>query len=272
MAALCLLVLVLPSSAQGPTLLPRGRVDSSIVSPSTGFSESNRITWKNSVLSLLIPGSGQVIGGQERGALYLVAEAFLLTRVISERNAGERERNRYRALAINVARRRFGGIETDTVFEYYDKMGKFIESGPFSVATDGSLIPPSDPETFNGDIWALARRTFLPDPDGIVDTESVEYQRALAFYRRRAIGPNFRWSWRNAGLERDLFRLGIKDSDNAFKRASSQLGALVANHLLSAVDAFISYRLGAETTINSAYLPDDGLEGPTFNLNVTVGF
>ena len=73
--------------------------------------------------------------------------------------------------------------------------------------------------------------------------------------------------------ERDLFRLGIKNSDDAFRRASSQLGALVANHLLSAVDAFVSYRLwGGAAIVNSSYLPADGRGRATFNLDVTVGF
>lgn len=240
---------------------------------SLSVASAGRVTWKNALMSLLVPGSGQVLAGQERGAIYLVAEAFLLTRLISERNEGNRERNRYRALALNVSRRAFGGAETDTVFEYYDKMGKFKESGPFSTAVDGTLVPPTELDTFNGSIWDLARRTFLQNPDGPFDVDSDEYRRALAFYRLRAIGPNFSWSWRNAGLELDLFRLGIKDSDDAFRRASSQLGALVANHLLSAVDAFISYRLwGGAAIVNSFYLPADGRGRATFNLNVTVGF
>jgi len=152
------------------------------------------------------------------------------------------------------------------------KVGKFIESGPFTTSTDGTLVPPDDLGTFNGSIWDLARRTFLPDPDN-PDPTSEEYGRALDFYRKRAIGPNFTWSWRNAALERDLYRLSIRKSDDAFRRASNQLGALLANHILSAVDAFVSYRLtNGRAMLRTSLLPGDGRGRPDINFQVTVGF
>jgi hypothetical protein len=99
-----------------------------------------------------------------------------------------------------------------------------------------------DERSFNGSVWALALRTFVANPDSLPDPDSEEYQRALEFYRERAVGPNFQWSWRNAGLEQDLFRQSVRQSDEAFRRVTQQLGLLLANHLLSAIDALASTR------------------------------
>jgi hypothetical protein len=129
------------------------------------------------------------------------------------------------------------------VFEYFEQIAKYLESGPFDTDPGTALVPPLDENTYNGSIWALARRTFLPDPDSIADVDSEEYQRALEFYRQRAVGPNFLWSWRNAGLEQDLYRQSIRRSDEGFRRATQQLGLLLANHLISAIDALITGRL-----------------------------
>lgn len=193
--------------------------------------------------SALIPGTGQVLTGRDRGALYLVVEAFFVTRFLTLESEGARERERFRELAFTVARGGFTPATRDTSFEYYEQMEKYIESGPYDTDPGPNLVPPSDESSYNGSIWALARQTYLANPDSLPNPQSPEYQRALAFYRARAIGPNFTWSWRNAGLEQDLFRQAIRRSDEAFRSATQQLGLLLANHLLSALDAFIVYRL-----------------------------
>jgi hypothetical protein len=173
----------------------------------------------------------------------MAVETFFVARFLSLQSEGRAERERYRALAFDVARREFAPSVTDTVFEYFEQMEKFIESGPFDADPGPAFIPPTNEQTFNGSIWALARETFFANPDSLPDPSDVSYQLAIAFYRRRAVGDGFRWSWRDAGLEQDLFRQSIRKSDEAFRRATSQLGFLLANHLLSAIDAFVSSRL-----------------------------
>lgn len=205
--------------------------------------DPSRATWARPLASGIVPGTGQLLGGRERGALYLVAEAFLLTRALALGAEGRRERDRYRRLALVVARAQFAQVDTDTVFEYFEQMGRYVESGPFDTDPGTALVPPVDERTYNGQIWALARRTFFADPDVTPPPDAPEYQRALAFYTSRAIGPNYQWSWRNAGLEQDLYRQAIRQSDRAFRQASQGLGLLLANHLLSAVDAAITERL-----------------------------
>jgi hypothetical protein len=130
-------------------------------------------------------------------------------------------------------------------------MESYPESGPFSTGSGPELVPPTDELTFNGRIWLLARQTFLPDQGAPPDTSSEEYGRALEFYRARAIGANFQWSWRDAGLERDLFRQSIRRSDDAFRMATQYLGLVLVNHLVSSIDAFVTQRLGSQASLNS---------------------
>jgi hypothetical protein len=201
-----------------------------------------RTPWIRPAGSLLIPGAGQLLGGHARGAVYLAIEALLFTRALTFNSEGRRDRQRYRALATVVARMPYDPVLQDTVFEYYEQMGRWVESGPYDIDPGPALVPPTDEHTYNGRIWQLARTTYLADPNA-PDPNSPEYQRALAFYESRAIGPNFRWSWRNAGLEQDLYRQTIAASDNAFRSATAMLGLLLANHVLSSVDAFVTERL-----------------------------
>jgi hypothetical protein len=199
-----------------------------------------------------VPGSGQIITGHDRGVLYLAAEAFLLLRLWSLEREGRRERDAFKDLAFSVARAPFRPARRDTVFKYYEAMQSYIESGPYSTGTGAEIIPPTDESTYNGHIWQLARETFLSYPDLPADTASEEYKRALDFYASRAVGANFQWSWRDAGLERDLFRQSIKRSDDAFRLATQYLGLVLVNHLVSTIDAFVTERLGGQASIRSA--------------------
>jgi hypothetical protein len=215
--------------------------------------------WARPLCSALIPGTGQLMGGRERGALYLVAEAFLLTRVLGLNDEGRRERDRYRELSWLVARGPYQPTVPDTVFEYFEQMGRYVESGPFDADPGPAFEPPTDEQTYNGQIWALAQRTYFPDVGTPPPPDSPEYQRAVAFYTARAIGPNFQWSWRNAALEQDLYRQTIHQSDDAFRAATQNLGLLLANHALSAVDALVSERLsrGArQVRVTTGFGPD----------------
>lgn len=197
--------------------------------------------------SLFLPGTGQLMGGQDRGAVYLAAEIYLVSRFLRfDREAG-REAERFQALAYDVARRPFSPTRRDTVFEYYEQMERFVESGRYDSDPGSAFVPESDPGTYNGSVWLLARRTFWEDPDVPPDPTSPQYWRALQFYQARAVGPEFLWSWRDHALEHQVFRETIRRSDDGFRRAQNQVGLLLANHVVSAVDALISSRLAAAT-------------------------
>jgi hypothetical protein len=195
--------------------------------------------------SLLVPGSGQLLAHQDRGAVYLAAEVYLLSRYLQLDHEATREAQRFQNLAFEVARRSYMPVRRDTVFEYYEQMERFVESGNYDADPGPAFIPESDTRTYNGSVWLLARRTFWEDPNVPPDPTSPMYWKALQFYQSRAVSPGFQWSWRDHSLEHQVFREFIRRSDNAFRRAQNQVGLLLANHLVSAVDALISARLSS---------------------------
>jgi hypothetical protein len=201
-----------------------------------------RRPWIPPLASLIVPGSGQLIERKDRGLIYLAAEVWIIARAAALTRAGRRDRRAFQDLAFNVARARFTTQRRDGGFEYYESMTHYAESGRFDLDSGAALVPETDTATFNGAMWLLARRTYFVYPDSA--PSGAEYDAALAFYQSRAVGPDFRWSWRDARLEQDVFRSRIRSSDDAFRSATNYLGALVLNHLGSAVDALISVRLG----------------------------
>lgn len=200
--------------------------------------------WSAPIASAILPGLGQVRLKKDRFVGYLAAEAFLILQYAKNNKEGNDNTIEYRAIARDIARRNFPGTHPDTVWQYYEKVAKFLESGSFSLATSGGpTVPEIDPATYNGEQWILARQTFgipldLPDARG-----NSSYPEALALYESRAIPQAYGWSWRNAQLEKDVFTKTIGRSNDAYRRANNALVALIANHLLSAVDAFASVRL-----------------------------
>jgi hypothetical protein len=214
--------------------------------------------WLPPLASLAVPGSGQLLLGRDRGMVYLAAEAFILSRFLQLTHDGRRGAERYRDLAFAAARRGFTQMRRDTVFEYYETMERFTASGEFDRNIGGVFTPEDDPTTYNGSVWLLARRTFWVDPNQPPPPGSTLYLRALKFYTDHAVGPDFRWSWHDATLEQQEYRATIRASDNAFRSAQNQVGLILANHLVSAIDALISSRLSAglrrEATLQTTWM------------------
>jgi hypothetical protein len=211
-----------------------------------------RAPWWTPVASAIVPGSGQLMRRQRRGVPYLAAEAFLLVQYLSVRDDARDFRREYQRLA-QVARSFFTDDFPAGDFEYYERMEQFVESGAYDLDPNGSLLPETDTTTFNGFTWRLARRTFWENPDAPPPIDSEAYQRAIEFYQERAVRDEFRWSWQNAQLEQDLFRQTIERSNSAFRRTSQYLGVLIANHALSAIDAFVMVRLSRAPGARSEY-------------------
>lgn len=195
--------------------------------------------------SLIVPGTGQLLANQDRGAVYLAAEVYLLSRFLQLDHEATREAQHFQDLAFDVARHPYDPMRKDTVFEYYEQMERFIESGAYDTDPSGVFMPETDIHTYNGAMWLLARSTFWEDPNVPPDPTSPQYWRAVQFYQSRAVGPNFQWSWRDHSLEHEVYKDYIKRSDSAFRRAQGSIGLLLANHVISAVDALISARMSA---------------------------
>ena len=209
--------------------------------------------WWAPVASAVLPGMGQLALRQRRFVPYLAAEAFAWVQyVLAARDARGRRRE-YQELASSVARAAFVDRPAPGNFEYYERMEQYVESGVYDLIPGGELEPEVDTTTFNGATWLLARRTYWEDPTIPPPRSSDPFRRALAFYIGRAVSPAFRWSWRNAQLEQDLFRRTVEDSNDDFRRSALYLGVIIANHVLSAVDAFVTLRLRQPTAPDGRY-------------------
>jgi hypothetical protein len=205
---------------------------------------SRKPHWWAPLASALVPGTGQAALRQQRTFAYLAAEGFLAVQWFAARRDGQDGRTEYRRIARDVARAPFGGPLRTAPWEYYEFMERFLESGAFNRGTGGAFVPETDTRTLNGRRWQEARVTFFRDTAMPPAVTSAEYQRALAFYRARAIPDEFRWSWANAQLQQDEFVQRIRRSNGSYRRAAEWGGLLLANHLLSTIDAFIAVRLG----------------------------
>jgi hypothetical protein len=193
------------------------------------------------LFSAVIPGAGQLVFRQDRFVAYTAMELLFWLKLSKDVREQGRQEGEYRGLARQVARAHFSATQPDGDWDYYETMEKWFESGAYSLSST-ELIPESDPTTFNGDRWAVAQRNHGVDPQTST-RESAEYQAALGEYSDRAAGPDFLWSWRNAQLEWDLYRRIINKRNDAAHAVGVDITLLLANHVLSTVDAFAEYRL-----------------------------
>ena len=201
--------------------------------------------------SALIPGAGQFALGQRRSWAYLGLEVIGWGIYLDRRRAGADLRDAYRDFAWAEGRLQ-AGARVDGDFDYYETLSKWDRSGSFD--TDAGLAgiqPEDDPSAFNGLIWSRATGIFSVDSGA--GPGDVRYDQAIAYYRERAYGAEFLWDWTRVPGARSTFAGIIESSDDRFRQASSALGFVIANHLVSAVDAFVSARSGVR--LESRVLP-----------------
>lgn len=229
----------------GASPVPAGLTHAPRALPSWSADSTRRraAPWWAPVASAVVPGAGQFVMGQQRSVGYLVAEGYLLLQALGARRDGDRQREAYRALAATVARKRFAAQPAVGDWDYYESMEKYLESGLFDRVPGGAVDPETDVTTFNGARWLLARQIYWRDPQVAPAAGSAEYQRAIAFYEARAVRDAFRWSWRDAQLEQDLYRQTIAEANRSYQRAVTMTGMVWMNHLVSLVDAYVAVRV-----------------------------
>ncbi len=217
------------------------------------------------LLSALVPGGGQYLLGQDRWVAYVGVELWAWIQFESRRRDGQRLERRYRDLAWYVARRVSSGPRTEGGWDYYEAMTQYDASGAYDMdPAEAGVQPEADPLTYNGRIWELAQEIYLPeDPDVPPDEESSAYAKAFHYYLNRAYRPDFAWNWGSATLQREEYARLIRASDENLRRSTTMIGVILANHLLSAVDALVSVRLGVTQPREPhlIVLPQRGLDG-----------
>jgi hypothetical protein len=134
------------------------------------------------------------------------------------------------------------------------------------------IQPEPDTTTYNGSVWLLARETYWEDPNVPPDPGSAAYTKAVQFYAQRAVSPQYRWSWRDAQLEQDLFRRTISRSNDYYRRAAQDVAVVIANHVLSTVDSYVTVRLRSRRGAGPGRgpLPNDGNSGYDLTLRVPL--
>lgn len=181
--------------------------------------------------SAVIPGTGQYLLSQNRFVVYAAVEALVWWQYAKHAREQVQQERAFKDIARQVARAHFSANAPDGPWSYYEAMRDWTESGAYSTADSGPVVPESDTMTYNGHLWQLDLQTHATSAD------------ALAQYERDAIKPDFQWSWRNAAVQRDVFAQLTSKRNDAFRAAQQDLMMIAANHLLSMVDAFATFRL-----------------------------
>jgi hypothetical protein len=213
------------------------------------------------LLSSALPGAGQWYLGQERWPAYLAVEIWAWIQFLDWRREGRRLQSQYRDLAWLVARRVSTGRRIEAGWDYYEALTRFQASGAFDAdPQEAGIQPEEDPETFNGSIWALAQQIYLPqDPENPVEEGSEPYEKAFQYYLSRAYSPSLAWDWGSNSLHKEQYTSLIREADEALRSSTGMIGVILANHLLSAVDALVSGRLGiagrAEPSVEVRMVP-----------------
>jgi hypothetical protein len=181
--------------------------------------------------SAIVPGSGQFALGNDRFIVYTAAELIGWWRLSKSWHEQSQQEAAFKAIARTVARSHFSSAPPDGDWTYYESMRDYLESGAYSTSNDGSVVPETDSLTYNGHLWQQLLAT------------NATTSAALAAYEAQAVKPNFQWSWRNAQLQYDRFIRTTDKRNDAAHAAVEDLIFIAANHVLSMVDAFATFRL-----------------------------
>lgn len=201
--------------------------------------------WWAPLASLAVPGAGQVAMREPRAAAYLGLELYEWIQLVESTRDGHRLRAEYRRIAREIARQPFGGTFPDGTWAYYEAMSEpwYTASGRFNLGTDATVVPETDESTFNGALWLKARGIYWVDVNVAPARTDPSYQRALDFYTGQAVRDEFQWTWRNAQISQADYANTIKRYNTATRDVRNTLGVILANHLVSSIDALATVRI-----------------------------
>ncbi len=218
--------------------------------------------------SALIPGAGQYALQQNRSWVYVGLEVIGWGFYADRRRSGAGLRREYRDYAWQEGRLE-AGPRVDGDFDYYETLSKWDRSGGFDLdAGLAGVQPEEDPTAYNGLIWSRAVGIYSVDP--AAGPGDARYDDAIRYYEERAYGPGFLWDWAGSPGARATYAGIIESSDERFRQARNALGFVIANHLVSAVDAFVSARARG-VRIESRILPGPTGTGLTFAATLIRG-
>ena len=181
--------------------------------------------------SAIVPGSGQFALGNDRFIVYAAAELIGWWRFTKSWHEQSQQEAAFKQIARTVARAHFSTAPPDGDWTYYETMRDYPQSGVYSMSNNGSVVPETDTSTYNGHLWQQLLAT------------NTTTAAALSAYEAQAIKPDFQWSWLNANLQFDQYKRTTDKRNDASHAAIQDLLFIAANHVLSMVDAFATFRL-----------------------------
>jgi hypothetical protein len=219
------------------------------------------------LVSMVLPGAGQHLLGQRRKWAYLALEAAGWAFFVERRRAGADYRERYRDYAWENGRIQ-SASRVDGDFDYYERLAHWTRSGAFDSDQGAPGVQPEmDENTFNGSVWSLATRIFLGEAQNVPESDPA-YQSALDYYGEEAYATALLWDWSGAPGAQSEYAALLDTSDSRFRQATTVLGVIIANHVLSAADAYVSAR-GRAGSARLRILPDATL-GSDWRILLTV--
>jgi hypothetical protein len=178
------------------------------------------------LFSLVVPGAGQHVLGQDRKWAYLALEIAGWAFFVERRRGGSDYRDRYRDLAWETARIQ-GAARVDGNFEYYERLAHWTRSGAFDRdASSPGVQPELDDATFNGFVWARARGIFFGGASNVPETDPA-YQSALAYYGAEAYAPALLWDWTGAPAAQEEYAQLLETSDSRFRQATTVIWVVI---------------------------------------------
>jgi len=255
--------------------------DSSYVSEMSNRVEAAPVPlYKPVLFSALLPGAGQLYRGQKRGFAYIAAEVVGVTAWAFFKNEGNNKRDEYIDFARVNSRETVAtydpwwGLIQNRIhpelvgdWDYYEHMSQYRRSGRYDrdlnndYSQTGNLVD-LDPEieytdSFNNRQWGIARINYFESDPENPDSYSGTHADTLAakeFYAHTSVTEAYAWDWGPYTANQNEFGRIIDNADSAFRRASFSLGILLANHVVSTIDAYISAK-----SYNSKIGGPDGL-------------
>ncbi len=184
---------------------------------------------------------------RDRWPAYMAVELWAWIQFLDWRREGHRLQTQYKDLAWLVARRISTGPRTDAGWEYYEALTHFQSSGAYD-SDPLSLRRPAGRRPHDLQWIDLGSR-----PGTLPSGKPREPRPRRARIRTRRhptttwpepMPPGLAWDWGTSTLHQEEYTGLIRDSDEALRSSTGMIGVILANHLLSAVDALVSGRLG----------------------------
>ncbi|MEA1996286.1 MAG: hypothetical protein U9N45_01540 [Gemmatimonadota bacterium] len=218
------------------------------------------------ILGFLVPGLTQYLDGHWRSYGYFAIEGASIAGLVYVNSKGSSNKDRY----INMARAArdnfaYPGLRNNPdevpdpslpgYGEYYEDLLKWPSSGDFD--NDPSVAgvqPETDQTTYNGHQWKIAQINNYTHSSGGMPTPAneVEVERAIQSYQQAVYPLEYNWDWTGMDRDNEEYHRLFDKSEDGFRRRSTFATILIANHLVSGMDALVMSKINRTRYFESA--------------------